>query len=1000
MWRVLTRIMSSTWLMVVVLTMTAVGLGVFLHYNRLHKLNSHFAYHQNALEIAYQAGIQMYRLAMESFFNNVICRPDIVRIFAEGVASTGQQRDVARGRLYRLLYPRYEAMQSQNLLQLHFHQPDGTSFLRFHKPDRHGDFLLDFRHSVQIANTERRPVHGFETGKIRSGFRYVYPLSYEGRHVGSVEVSVTAKGLREAMAGLDPHREYAFLLNRRLIEPHIFNEQKWLYSPSELHPGYILEDADALLPDSPPPLSSHAKAINRQLSTDQRIQQVMHNGEPATVGASTDEMPYIVSLLPIRDIKNQVAGYLVTYTPDEVSTIFRKEFITYLSTVVAALSLITVLFLSLKDRSVKLAREQQHLKVVSDALAEGVFVMDQNGAILSVNLSACRILGYDAAEMIGRSAHELFHWHAHNDYLDPNNCPIYNKICHGQPYDGEDYFQHKNGSVFSVEIASRPIRIQGDLVGSVAAFRDITERKNAEEALKRSEEKARKLSTAVEQSPTSIIITDADGAIEYVNPKFVESTGYSFEEAVGQTPRILKSGAMSAEVYAQLWSAIASGREWKGELQNSRKNGEAFWVFTSISPIRSAEGRITHYIAVNEDISDRKSMEEELREKEAIQRTLMESLPVGLIIVDARTRIIEQVNPTMARLFGAPAEAIIGHRCHQFLCPSCECNCPILDHGQKADNSDRILVRHDGSQLPILKTVNRIKIRGEEKLLECAVDIRNRIAAEKALQLANARLKAAIAEAEDLAEKAERANRAKSEFLANMSHELRTPLNHIIGFTDLVLSREVGELTTQQDEFLKDVLSSSQHLLALINDMLDLSKVEAGKIELELSEVRIRELLEGSLAMVKEKALQHNLRLAVDLDGVPDLLQADERKLKQIVYNLLSNAVKFTPPGGEVRLGARIQTGSALDACPVSLNASEIFLCVWVSDTGIGIQPHDLSRIFDPFEQADGSATRNYQGTGLGLALTRKMIKLHAGAIWAESPGAGQGSTFRFVIPA
>jgi signal transduction histidine kinase len=249
-------------------------------------------------------------------------------------------------------------------------------------------------------------------------------------------------------------------------------------------------------------------------------------------------------------------------------------------------------------------------------------------------------------------------------------------------------------------------------------------------------------------------------------------------------------------------------------------------------------------------------------------------------------------------------------------------------------------------------------------------------------------------------QKAEEANRTKSEFLANMSHELRTPLNHIIGFTELVLSRGFGDLTAEQEEFLKDVLASSRHLLSLINDVLDLSKVEAGKMTLDLCDVRIRELLENSLVMVKEKALKNQLRLAVELDGVPELLQLDERKIKQVVYNLLSNAVKFTPAGGEVRLGAAIQDAAQLSACPISTEGHAKWLSVWVADTGIGLDAKDLERIFCPFEQVEGSASRKFQGTGLGLSLTRKVVELHSGAIWAESRGCGKGSAFRFVVPA
>jgi signal transduction histidine kinase len=246
---------------------------------------------------------------------------------------------------------------------------------------------------------------------------------------------------------------------------------------------------------------------------------------------------------------------------------------------------------------------------------------------------------------------------------------------------------------------------------------------------------------------------------------------------------------------------------------------------------------------------------------------------------------------------------------------------------------------------------------------------------------------------------AENANRAKSDFLANMSHELRTPLNHIIGFTELLLSRSFGELTSEQEDFLKDVHSSSRHLLSLINDVLDLSKVEAGKMEIELSEVRIRELLENSLMMIKEKALKHQLRLGIELDELPEMVLADERKLKQVIYNLLSNAVKFTPAGGEVRLGATIQDAEQLRGCPIRTDGHNQFLSVWVADTGIGIEPQDLERVFNPFEQIESSLSRKYQGTGLGLALTRKMVALHSGAIWVESAGSGQGSSFRLSIP-
>lgn len=266
-------------------------------------------------------------------------------------------------------------------------------------------------------------------------------------------------------------------------------------------------------------------------------------------------------------------------------------------------------------------------------------------------------------------------------------------------------------------------------------------------------------------------------------------------------------------------------------------------------------------------------------------------------------------------------------------------------------------------------------------------------------------------------EAAEEANRAKSEFLANMSHELRTPLNHILGFTELILDKNFGDLTELQQEYLTDVHQSSKHLLSLINDILDLSKVEAGKLELEVSSVKIRAVLKNSLNMIKEKAMKEGIRLRTNIDGIPETVRVDERKLKQIIYNLLYNAVKFTQQGGEVCLSARLvecavslgQAGENAELLPITkdqIQQPEImdaehrnFLEVSVADTGIGIEPEYHELVFQPFEQVDGSASRRYQGTGLGLSLTRRLVELHFGKIWVQSEGEGKGSTFTFLIP-
>ena len=245
---------------------------------------------------------------------------------------------------------------------------------------------------------------------------------------------------------------------------------------------------------------------------------------------------------------------------------------------------------------------------------------------------------------------------------------------------------------------------------------------------------------------------------------------------------------------------------------------------------------------------------------------------------------------------------------------------------------------------------------------------------------------------------AEKANQAKSEFLANMSHELRTPLNHIIGFTELVLNKSFGDLTAVQEEYLNDVHGSSMHLLSLINDILDLSKVEAGKADYEPTEVQIRDILTNSLVMIKEKALSHGINIATELNGIPETIQADERKLKQVLYNLLSNAVKFTPDKGYILLSAKRVSNPDKQILGRSAPNKE-YIQISVGDSGIGLKNEDLERIFQPFEQVDSSSSRRFQGTGLGLSLTKRLIDLQGGQIWAESDGEGHGATFSFCIP-
>jgi len=219
-----------------------------------------------------------------------------------------------------------------------------------------------------------------------------------------------------------------------------------------------------------------------------------------------------------------------------------------------------------------------------------------------------------------------------------------------------------------------------------------------------------------------------------------------------------------------------------------------------------------------------------------------------------------------------------------------------------------------------------------------------------------------------------------------MSHELRTPLTAIIGFSELLLEESYGDLNEKQSEFTKDIYDSGKHLLSLINDILDLSKIEAGKLELQLTQVNIKEILEDGPIMIQEKALKHGIGVGADIDSELDefTIKADERKLKQIMFNLLSNAAKFTPDGGSITIRGRKGAGEVL---------------ISVMDTGIGIAPEFHKRIFEDFYQVKTGHRDRIPGTGLGLSLVKRMVEMHCGKVWVESEGEGKGSCFTFTLP-
>ena len=489
-----------------------------------------------------------------------------------------------------------------------------------------------------------------------------------------------------------------------------------------------------------------------------------------------------------------------------------------------------------KQAEQAMRESERKFRSITEQISEVVFVNNSIGEVSYVSPVVEKITGYKPDELLG---HSFFEYLAEEEiprataiFTDAMSRQLTNQVV-------ELTYRKKDGSLFQAEIHSQYFKDNGSS-GVIGLLRDISERKLIENQLV-------KLSTAVEQSPAVVLITDAHGTIEYVNPMFTELTGYSIEEAKGRNPRILQSGLTPKSVYDELWKTILSGRIWRGEWQNKKKNGELFWESVVISAILNGEGVITNFVAVKEDITERKKMLEEL--------------------------IVAK---------------------------------------EKAEESDRL----------------------------------------------------------------------KSAFLANISHEIRTPMNGILGFSELLKEPHLsGE---EMSEFIELIQKSGHRMLNLINDLIDISCIDAEETKVEIREIPLNDLMRDIHTFFKPDARSKELRLTftTGLSDNESLIKTDSGKLTRVLTNLINNALKFTMKGG-VDFG---------------YSRKENTLEFYVIDSGIGIPVEMQDKVFDRFHQVDNSLTRGYEGAGLGLSISKALIKILGGTIHVESID-GAGTTFSFTIP-
>jgi PAS domain S-box-containing protein len=479
----------------------------------------------------------------------------------------------------------------------------------------------------------------------------------------------------------------------------------------------------------------------------------------------------------------------------------------------------------------------------------------------------------------------------------------------------------------------------------------------------------------------SIVATQLDGTFLLWNEGARRIYGYDAPEVMGKNIRILHRPADvdSGQVDEIFAAALKQGR-WEGRLFRVRKNGEPFPTSIVLTVRRDLEGHPIGYLSISKDLSEEVRLDRRLKETEAHNRGLIESAIDGILTTDLEGRVMD-VNKEMELLSGTSREDLIGKRLRELITPpeaADEAIRQVQEAGRVRDFELK-LRRPNGGLVDVSYNATQLREGGAEptEIVATLRDVAEPKRLREQLELRNREL-------EVQNERVQQANRLKSEFLARMSHELRTPLNSVIGFSDFLLTSGNEPLTAAQREYLTDILNSGNHLLSLINDVLDLAKVESGKLDLNPVPFAIAQAVDEVCSSLRPQLLEHELELRTEIAPGIDRVVLDVVRFKQILYNLLSNAVKFTPNGGHVEVTISPGPGSRF--------------VVSVRDTGIGIPSKDLARIFREFEQLDSGTARKYPGTGLGLPVTQKLVDLMGGSIRVHSE-VGEGSTFTVRLP-
>ena len=931
---------------------------VFQHFHK-NEVNKHLQKHTNKLEIEYNKIERTFEMMTKTFVSQIVIRPEIMELYNEAYLASPEKKQKIRDSLYNMLIINYEYLKIQNIRQLHFHLPNNESFLRFHRPHKFGDNLTNYRYSVKMTNKNKRHYSGFEEGRIFNGFRYVFPLYYKTKHIGSVETSFSFKAI-ELQLKQDDNKYIGFMVKKDIVDSKVFENENNNYILSKLSDNYVhekvflhynIENKDFL------------EQIDEEIS--HKIQKQLSKNLNFSIYYNKGGHNYTISFISIPNVEGNPVAYIFTYNNCEVISSINNRFIIIL---ILGFLLIGIIGFSVNEivkRNLKIKKIDTQYKEVINANADIVIVIDKKGNQLFYNKQLETLLGYEKEEIQNKSFIKYISKDKRSKLLK-----ILEEIFSQKGITTiESSALHKNGHSIPIEITAKTM-IFDEQTAIVCTLRNINDRKETEQLQKENETIYRRI---IESTLEGYWAIDSENTTIEVNKSLCDMLEYSEEEMLGKKSLELVDDDSYFFYMSQL-KKIPYTEHRNYEITLVSKTDKKVQVIMNASTIRDSVGKTLKSFAFVTDITNQKKYEEKLQQSENELIKAQKIGKIGTWKIDLITNKIE---------WNDILHQIVEHKGTKPMTEAEFSEIVIPEDRENAWQSWKQAIK--GIPYDIVYRINvNGKIKWLREIVEIMLGYNNiplsatgvilNITKHKNTELALKKSETKLIES----------NKTKDKFFSIIAHDLRSPFNALLGFSDILL-KNYNEFNEQkQKEIIKTLNISANNAFELLDNLLTWSRAQSGKIEYNPEKLFINDVLSKTINNLNLQAENKKISIINTISN-DNIISADKNLLATIFRNLITNAIKFTNKNGTIQIASQESEKSD-------------FIQISVTDTGIGISEEKINNLFLVEKNTSTAGTENETGTGLGLVLCEEFIKKHKGEIWVESK-IGKGSTFIFTMP-